>query len=69
MKKEALVDLKEYYEIPVIDHYYLSGIKNMPLGDNLRDDPKFQQIFRDVEAKYLAEHERVRQWLEENDMF
>jgi len=27
---------------------------------------EFQQIVRDVEAKYQAEHERVRQWLEEN---
>jgi len=27
-----------------------------------------RQIVRDVEAKYQAEHERVRQWLEENDM-
>ena len=30
--------------------------------------PEFQQIVRDVEAKYQAEHERVRKWLEENDM-
>jgi len=34
------------------------------LFDNLRDDPEFQQIVRDVEAKYQAEHKRVRQWLE-----
>ncbi len=32
------------------------------------DEPEFQQIVRDVEAKYQAEHERVRKWLEENDM-
>jgi molybdopterin converting factor small subunit len=43
-------------------------IKNDPLFDNTRDEPEFQQIVRDVEAKYQAEHERVRQWLEENDM-
>jgi hypothetical protein len=35
---------------------------------NIKDDPEFQQIVRDVEAKYQAEHERVRKWLEENDM-
>ena len=28
----------------------------------------YQKIVRDVEAKYQAEHERVSQWLEENDM-
>ena len=39
-----------------------------PLFDSIRDEPDFQQIVRDVEAKYQAEHKRVRQWLEENDM-
>jgi hypothetical protein len=43
-------------------------IRNDPLFDSIRDEPDFQQIVRDVGAKYLAEHERVRQWLEENDM-
>jgi hypothetical protein len=28
----------------------------------------YPQILNNVEAKYQAEHERVRQWLEENDM-
>jgi molybdopterin converting factor small subunit len=36
--------------------------------DSLRDEPEFLQIVRDVEAKYQAEHERVRKWLEENNM-
>jgi TolB-like protein/Flp pilus assembly protein TadD len=43
-------------------------IKNDPLFDSIRDEPEFQQIVRDVEAKYQAEHERVRKWLEENDL-
>jgi len=41
---------------------------NKLLFDSIRDEPEFQQIVRDLEAKYQAEHERVRQWLEENDM-
>jgi len=43
-------------------------IKDDPLFDSIRDEPEFQQIVRDVESKYQAEHERIRQWLEENDM-
>jgi hypothetical protein len=43
----------------------LSLIKNDPLFNSMRNEPEFQQIFRDVEAKYQAEHERVRKWLEE----
>ena len=45
----------------------VTTVKNDPLLDSIRDEPEFQQLFRDVEAKYQAEHERVRQWLEEND--
>jgi len=43
-------------------------IKNDPLFDSMRNEPEFQQIVRDVEAKYQAEHERVRKWLEEHKM-
>jgi tetratricopeptide (TPR) repeat protein len=48
--------------------YMIKEIKNNPLFDSIRDEPEFQQVVRDVEAKYRAEHERVRKWLEENDM-
>ena len=36
--------------------------------DNIREEPEFRQFLRDTEAKYQADHERVRQWLEEHDM-
>ena len=39
-------------------------IKTDPLFNSIRNEPEFQQIIRDVEAKYQAEHERVRKWLE-----
>jgi len=39
-----------------------------PLFESIRNEPEFQQIVRDVEAKYQAEHERVRKWLEEQGM-
>jgi molybdopterin converting factor small subunit len=40
-------------------------IKSDPLFNNIRNEPEFQQIVKDLEAKYQAEHERVRTWLEE----
>jgi len=43
-------------------------MNNDSLFDSIRDEPEFKQIVRDVETKYQAEHERVRKWLEENDM-
>ncbi len=47
----------------------VANIKDDPLFDSLRDEPEFQQIVRDVEANYQAEHERVREWLEEQGMW
>ena len=37
-----------------------------PMFDSIRDELEFKQIVRDVEAKYEADHQRVREWLEEN---
>jgi len=39
-----------------------------PLFESIRQEERFQQLVGKMEAKYQAEHERVRQWLEENDM-
>jgi TolB-like protein/AraC-like DNA-binding protein/Tfp pilus assembly protein PilF len=48
--------------------YIVTRIKKDPFLDNIRDEPAFQQIVRDAESRYQAGYERVRQWLEENDM-
>ena len=53
---------------PSMPRWMIKDLNNDPLFDNIRDEPEFQQIVRDVEAKYQAGHERVRRWLEENDM-
>ncbi|HUX94149.1 MAG TPA: hypothetical protein VMV47_00340 [Bacteroidales bacterium] len=43
-------------------------IEDDPLFDSIRDDPEFQQIVKEVESKYQAEHERARRWLEEQGL-
>jgi TolB-like protein len=43
-------------------------IRTDPLFNSIRNEPEFQQIVRDVEAKYQSEHERVRKWLEDQGM-
>jgi hypothetical protein len=43
-------------------------MKTDPLFNSIRNETEFQQIARDIEAKYQAEHERVRKWLEEQGM-
>jgi hypothetical protein len=46
----------------------IANIKDDPMLDSIRYEPEFQQIVRDLEAKYQAENERVRKWLEEQGM-
>ncbi|HCY43680.1 MAG TPA: hypothetical protein DHV48_20485 [Prolixibacteraceae bacterium] len=43
--------------------WWVTLFKNHPLLDPIRHEPRFQKILKDVEAKYQAEHERVRKWL------
>jgi len=67
-KEKAFHYLNEVSKRKVIPLWWVVQLKNDPLFENIRDEPEFQQITRDVEAKYQAEHARVRKWLEENDM-
>jgi len=67
-KKLALENLRIFNERKKMPIWTVSMIKDDPFLDSIRDEPEFQKIVRDVESKYQAEHERVRQWLEENEM-
>jgi hypothetical protein len=35
-----------------------------PLFNSIGNEPEFQKIIRNIEAKYQAEHVRVRKWIE-----
>jgi hypothetical protein len=61
-------NLRMYNQKPIFSLDEVTRIKNDPLFISIQHEPEFQQIVRNVEAKYQTEHERVRQWLEENDM-
>ncbi len=67
-KDKAYENLRMFNQKKMMGLPMVTWIKTDPLLDNIRDDKEFQQIVRDVEAKSQAEHERVRQWLEENAM-
>jgi len=67
-KDRAYENLRKFNELERIPLWWLHLFRIDPLFDSLRNEPEFQQILRDLEAKFQAEHERVRQWLEENDM-
>jgi len=67
-KEKAFEHLILFNQRELMFIFHVTVLKDSPFFDNIRDEPEFQQIVSDVEAKYQAEHERVRQWLEENDM-
>jgi tetratricopeptide (TPR) repeat protein len=66
-KEKAIHFLKEYNKRQFIPLWWVIQTKVDPLFEPIRNEPEYQQIVREVEAKYQAEHERVRKWLEEND--
>ncbi len=68
-KKNSYAHLEEYAAKNFQSHYLINYLKEQdPLFDHIRHEERFQEIVSDIEAKYQAEHERVRQWLEENGM-
>jgi hypothetical protein len=61
-------DLNIWEKMPVCQLWMLTLLKNDPLFSNIRNETGFRQIVREMEAKYQAEHEKVRKWLEEQGM-
>jgi hypothetical protein len=67
-KIKSYENLKIFNQRKVESLWMVMLIKTDPLFNSIRNEPEFQQIDRDVEAKYQAEHERLRKWLEEQGM-
>lgn len=66
-KGKAYEILRRFNQLKIIPLYMITSIKSDPVFSSIRNEAEFQQIVRDVEARYLAEQERIRKWLEEND--
>jgi tetratricopeptide (TPR) repeat protein len=64
-KEKAYKNLRIFNQRKTESLWMVTLIKNDPLFNSIRNEPEFQQIVKDVETKYQAEHERVRKWLEE----
>jgi len=67
-KEKAYENLRIFNQRKTMPNWAVTLIKDDPLFDSIKDEPEYLQIVKDVESKYQAEHKRVRQWLEENDM-
>jgi TolB-like protein len=67
-KEEALALLNRVNHYSTPNDWFVTLIKNDPLFDNIQDEPLFQQLVQELEAKREMEYERVRQWLDEFDI-
>ena len=67
-KNKAYTYLDEFNTMNFYPSWWLIYVKNDPLFDSIRSEKRFQKIVQNMEAKYQAEHERVRKWLEEQGM-
>jgi TolB-like protein/AraC-like DNA-binding protein/lipopolysaccharide biosynthesis regulator YciM len=53
---------------PLYPRWWVMLYKHVPYFDSIRDEPRFQNILKVVEAKYQVNHERVGKWLEEKGL-
>lgn len=67
-REKAIEDLRMLNQRKYQYLWMVNLIKKDPLFDGLRNESEFQEIVKNVEAKYQAEHERVSKWLEENNL-
>jgi tetratricopeptide (TPR) repeat protein len=64
-KDKAYANLRVWARMPVYPFWWVVLIKKDPLFNSLRNEPEFQQILLEVEARYQSEHKRVINWLKE----
>jgi tetratricopeptide (TPR) repeat protein len=62
---KAFKNLRIFSQKNCVDIKWGLLLKNDPLFNSIRDEPEFRKIQKEVAAKYLSEHEKVRKWLEE----
>ena len=67
-KEKAYQNLSEFSKLNFFPKWWITLIKYDPLFDNIKSEERFKKIIQNMEAKYQAEHERVKKWLEEQGM-
>ena len=67
-KVNAYKNLDELNKKKTFGLWWIPFLKYDPLFENIRNEPRFKAIIKDVESKYKAEHNRTKKWLEESGM-
>ncbi|MBG0858587.1 MAG: helix-turn-helix domain-containing protein, partial [Bacteroidales bacterium] len=67
-KGKAYKYLDEFSKKNTFPLWWVTMIKHEQCFNNIRNEERFSNIVKTIESKHLAEHERVRKWLEEQGM-
>lgn len=62
-KQKSLQYLEMIKKSPSITLNFIKDLKTNPMFDNVRSEPEFQKIARELEKKYNEEHEKIKKLL------
>lgn len=68
-KEQAYQLLNEFIRNKTFPLWWVNLAKDDPLFEKIADEKQFNELLVQMEKKYLAEHERVKKWMEENSLF
>jgi TolB-like protein/Tfp pilus assembly protein PilF len=67
-RDKAYENLEIFMKRPVLPKWVLNLLKTDPMFNSLRNEKEFQNIITEAEGKFRKEHEKVKKWLEENNI-
>lgn len=67
-KKEAYKNLKKVAQIERFQNWFAVLVQIDPLFDSLRGEEEFENFVQEVQLNFSKEHERVKKWLEEQNL-
>ena len=67
-KEKAYQQLDQYNTYRFYRRGEIENIKIDPLFDPIREEERFQKIIENIEVNFRGDQERLRAWLEENDI-
>jgi TolB-like protein len=67
-KDKAYKYLDEFVKTKTLLKFMIIALKYDPLFDKIRNEQRFQRIIQQIETKFMAEHDRVKKWLEQSGM-
>ena len=62
-KQKALYYLEMIKQPQSASFHFIDELETNPMFDNVREEPEFQQIFKELETKYFELHEKIKKLL------